>query len=124
MNYELKYDEESAAIYLKVIYMLTEDDVTQMMPRAEKMFANMPEGQKYVLVDTSPDPPGVLDKSARKAFRQYGEMMNVIDKIAIFGAKPIVRMMARAAAAALGKLKVTKFFDKREEALRWLRGEK
>jgi hypothetical protein len=123
MNYELSYDEEYSAVYLKVIEMLTDKDVHQMMPDAEKMFDNMPAGKKHVLVDTSPDPPGVLDKPARKAFRQYAQMMKVVDKIAIFAAKPIVRMMARAAAAALGKLKVTKFFDEKSEALEWLKGE-
>jgi len=124
VNYELTYDKECSAVCLKVILMLTEDDVHKMMPEAEKMFDNMPEGQKHIIVDTSLDPPGILDKPARKAFKQYVQMMKVVDKIAIFAAKPMVRMMARAAAAALGKLKVTKFFDEKAEALTWLKGAK
>ncbi|MBN2379301.1 STAS/SEC14 domain-containing protein [candidate division WOR-3 bacterium] len=123
MNYELRFDKECSAVYLKVITMLTDKDVHEMMPEAEKMFDNMLEGKKHVLVDTSPDPPGILDKPARKAFRKYVQMMKVIDKIAIYGAKPIVRMMARAAAAALGKLNATKFFAGKEDAVRWLKGD-
>lgn len=122
MNYELNFNEEYGAVCLKVIKMLTKDDVHEMMPQAEKMFDNMPRGQKHILVDTSPDPSGVLEKQARKAFREYVQMMKVVDKIAIYGAKPMVRMMARAAAASLGKLKVTKFFTEQEEALAWLKG--
>ncbi|MBD3286605.1 hypothetical protein GF338_09745 [candidate division WOR-3 bacterium] len=79
MNYELIYDEECSAVYLKVIKMLTDKDVHQMMPDAEKMFDNMPAGVKFVLVDTSPDPPGILDKPARKTFKQYAQMMKVVD---------------------------------------------
>jgi hypothetical protein len=39
------------------------------------------------------------------------------------GAKPVTRILAKAAIAALGGSKMTKFFKSKEEALVWLKGE-
>jgi hypothetical protein len=120
MNYELRYDQDAGVICLKVINMLTDKDVREIMPASEKMF----EGRKrhYVLVDAS-EAKGILEKSARKAFREYADSMKIIEKIALWGASPVVRMMARAAAAALGKQKVIKAFTNEEEAVLWLKGD-
>lgn len=121
-NYEIWYDEDAGAIHLKVINMLTAQDVHEIMPASVKMFEKME--RKYVIVDTSPEPSGMLEKTARRAFREYMESMKVVEKLAVYGAKPVPRMMARAAAAALGKLKVTRFFKTETEALAWLKEKK
>jgi hypothetical protein len=106
---------------LKVLVMLNEGDVNAMMPALDKLL----EGKKKrnVLVDLTLNPPGLLDKPARKAFAQYAEAIP-FDKIAMYGAKPVIRMIAKVAVAALGRSKVTKFFDTREQAVSWLNASK
>jgi hypothetical protein len=46
------------------------------------------------------------------------------EKSAIFGVTPGLRMAARIALVVSGKSEITHFFKTKEEALRWLKGEK
>lgn len=118
MNYRLWFDEDAGAAHLKITHMSTENDVNEYMAGLDKLL----EGKKkrYVLVDLTDNPPGLLDKPARKAFGKYAGSID-FHKIAMYGAKPVIRMVAKVAVAALGKTKITKFFETREEALRWLK---
>lgn len=116
MNYKIWYDDEVGAAHLKIIHMSTQEDVNGYMPGLDKLL----EGKKkrYVLVDLTDNPPGLLDKPARKAFRDYSESLQ-FDKIAMYGAKPVIRMVAKVAVSALGQAQRTKFFDTKEEAVAW-----
>jgi hypothetical protein len=121
MNYKIWYDEEAGVAYLKVINMLNADDVHGILPGLDKLLED--KDHRYVVVDLINNPPGLLDQPARKAFKSYAKSID-FDKIAMFGAKPFIRMLAKAAVMALGKFDITKFFSSEEEALRWLKGEK
>ncbi|MBD3287142.1 hypothetical protein GF359_10710 [candidate division WOR-3 bacterium] len=118
MNYELRYDDEAGAVYLKVINMLTAKDVHEIMPASEEMFKDTDHYR--VLIDATVEPKGLLEKEARKAFRDYSVTMKILEKIAAFGTNHVTRIMTKMAAAALGKLSAVRFFKSIEEARSWL----
>jgi hypothetical protein len=119
MNYKIWFDEGAGAAYLKVINMLNADDVHGILPGLNKLLEG--KDHRYVVVDVTDNPPGLLDQPARKAFKSYAKKID-FDKIAMFGAKPFIRMLAKAAVMALGKFDITKFFEAEDEALAWLKG--
>ncbi|MBN2379321.1 STAS/SEC14 domain-containing protein [candidate division WOR-3 bacterium] len=120
MNYKIWFDEESETAYLKIINMLNEDDVNGLIPGLDKALQD--KEPRHVLVDLSTNPPGFLDKPARKAFKTFAQQID-FDKIAMFGAEPRIRMMAKAAVFALGMFNITRFFKNKKDALRWLKGD-
>jgi hypothetical protein len=105
-------------VYLKIINMLTAEDVHEIMPASEEMFKDA--DHYYVLVDATAEPKGLLEKEARKAFGHYSDTMKILEKIAAFGTNHVTRIMTKMAAAALGKLSVVRFFKSMEEARSWL----
>ncbi|MBN2379316.1 STAS/SEC14 domain-containing protein [candidate division WOR-3 bacterium] len=121
MNYKIWFDKELGVARFKVLAMLTEEDVNEYIPGLNKLL----RGKEYrcVLGDLSENPPGMLDGSARKAFKSQAKELDW-DKIAFFGAAPASRMLAKAAVFALGMSKITRFFKTEEEAISWLKGEK
>jgi hypothetical protein len=121
MNYNLWYDETVESIYIKLFGMLTEGDVHEMMAKIEELYEGKP--RRYALIDLTEAQGGFLDKSARRAFREYAPKMQQ-GKMAVVGAKPVTQILAKAAIAALGSLNMTRFFKTEAEALAWLKGEK
>lgn len=119
MNYKVWYDTELKAAHLKIINMSTKEDVEGYMPALDRLLKDKPD--RHVLVDLSDNPPGLLDKPARKAFRDYAESLR-FDKIAMHGANPVIRMVAKVAVSALGMAHITKFFETKDEAIAWLKG--
>jgi len=118
MNYKIWFDEDTYAVFLKIIKMPEEEDVNGFMTEAMKLYEG--KERRYAVVDLSDNPPGLLDKPARKAFRLFAESID-FDRIVMFGGKPVIRMMAKVAVSALGKLKITKFFETEKEAINWLK---
>lgn len=119
-NYKIWFDEEHGVARFKIYAMLTAEDVHEYVPGLNKLLED--KSPRSVLADLSENPPGLLDKSARKAFKEYAKSMEW-DKIAFFGAAPVIQMLAKAAVAALGKFNITRFFKTEEEALTWLKEE-
>jgi len=121
MNYDVWFDESNRIVYLKTYHTLTENDVHELMEVAGKKF----EGKeiRYSLIDLSEATSEPIQKGTREAFKKYADSLTY-DKVAIVGANPTTRMLAKIALAVVGKSKVAKFFKTEEEALKWLKGEK
>lgn len=120
MNYKLWYDDAIESIYIMLFGMLTEKDVHEMMAKVEELYEGKP--RRYALIDLSEAQGGFLDKSARRAFKEYAPKMQQ-GKMAVVGAKPVTQILAKAAIAALGGSEMTKFFKDKEEAISWLKEE-
>lgn len=120
MNYTIRYDEEHDALYVKTLAMLTAEDVHEMIPKIKEIFKG--KGHRRVIGDISQNPAGLLSKDARNAFRSFADEL-VFDKIAIIGANPATRMIAKIALQVMGRANVSRFFQSEEEALDWLKGE-
>ena len=118
MNYKVWFDDDADAAHLKIIKMSTEEDVNGYMPELDRLLKGKDE--RHVLVDLTDNPPGLLDKPARKAFRNYSEKL-AFNKISMYGAKPVIRMVAKVAVSALGMADITKFFETKTQAIDWLK---
>lgn len=119
MNYKLWYDAERKIIYLKTFKTMTAEDVHQLMAQAAEEF----EGKEadFSLIDMTDAGTEHLGKDTRDAFKQYADSLEY-KKIAIVGANPVTRMLARVALAVTGKSKIARFFKTEAQALEWLKG--
>lgn len=120
-NYEVWYDEERGVLYLKTFHTMTEEDVRELMALTETKFKGIETD--YALVDMSEASAESISKGARKAFKEHAGIINY-KKLAVVGANPAARMLAKVALAVIGKSKVTRFFKTEAEALAWLKEEK
>lgn len=120
-NYKLWYDEELKALRIKIIAMLTKEDAKILLPLVNKRLKDKPH--RYLVVDLSDIPiQQMLDKESRLAFRNAASEPGDYDKVAIFGAIPVVRMLARIILVVTGVSKVTRFFAGSKDALAWIKG--
>jgi len=120
-NYEVWYDEERGVLYLKTFHTMTEEDVREVMALNETKYKGI--DIQYALVDMSEAAAEPISKGTRKAFREHAAILNY-KKMAVVGANPAARMLAKVALAVIGQSKVTRFFKTEAEALGWLKGEK
>jgi hypothetical protein len=120
MNYKIWYDEEYGVLYVKTLTMLTGTDIHEIMPEMNRILEDKPH--RYIIGDLSENPPGLLTKEARQAFKEYAKDFKV-DKAAITGTTPATRMITKIAISIMGMSNIAKFFKTKEEALRWLKGE-
>jgi hypothetical protein len=120
-NYEVWYDEERGVLYLKTFHTMTEEDVREVMALNETKYKGI--DIQYALVDMSEAAAEPISKETRKAFREHAAILNY-KKMAVVGANPAARMLAKVALAVIGQSKVTRFFKTEAEALGWLKGEK
>lgn len=120
-NYKTWYDEERGVLYLKTFHTMTEEDVREAMALNETEYKGL--DIQYALVDMSEATAEPISKGARKAFKEHTSILNY-RKIAVVGANPAVRMLAKVALAVIGKSKSTRFFKTEADALVWLKGKK
>lgn len=118
MKYKVWFDEEIGAVCFKQMEPLTVEDVHEVVPR----ILGLAEGKehRYVFVDLSEANTGIVDREARKAFSELAAPQN-FERIAVYGASPSMRMLAKIILAVTGVSKVTKFFKTEKEAREWLK---
>jgi len=117
MKYKVWHDEANSIIRFSQTQPLDADDIREVSPIIEKLAAET--GLKSILIDLSKGPSATLDKEARKALKDFA-MPDMFAKIAIFGANPAMRMIAKVIFAVTRSSDSTKFFKLEEEALAWL----
>ncbi len=119
VNYKVWYDNNLEALRIKNYYPLTKEDVTKLLPLANKMLEN--KKHRCFLVDLSEVPlEKMVDKESRQVIRNYGDNKN-FEKIAIYGASPVIRMIAKVMISVAGSSGFTKFFKSEDEAVNWIR---
>lgn len=118
-KYEVRYDEKVGALRIQTFDTLTKDDVHDIMSAVERELVGKDE-KRYVLVDLSQGSSDMVDKEARQAFKKASDPSN-FTKVALFGANPAVRMLAKVVLVVSGVSKKTRFFKSEAEALAWLR---
>ncbi|MBN2381021.1 STAS/SEC14 domain-containing protein [candidate division WOR-3 bacterium] len=117
-NYKLWFDYKRKVLCFKQYNPLTVKDVYEVQPLAHKMV----EGSRHhlVLVDLTEGPTNMVDKEARRAFRETANPKDY-DKVAIFGASAATRMLAKVVLAITGVSKIAQFFKTEQEAIEWLK---
>lgn len=121
MKYKVWYNEEVEALYIQTFERLTKDDVGEIMARVNATLEG--RQRRFVMVDLSEGSSDMVDKEARQAFKEIADPDD-FEKLAVFGANPSVRMLAKVVLAITGVSSKTRFFKTEAQALRWLKGEK
>jgi|GEM_PF-875961 len=122
-KYILSYDNENDILYLKLLGLVYAEDLPEFIPRYQKLLADKP--RRYLLIDMVESvkmDPSTLNKEMRNAYKELLDQID-IDKAAIFGTTPAMRMVARIALALSKWSNTTKFFKTEDEALGWLKEE-
>lgn len=119
VKHVIRYNENDKVVELKVVGDITPDEATQMITEVEKALDE--KANRHFLLDFTESPRLQMDKDSRKIIGEGAKNLD-LERIAIAGTTPINRMMAKVVLALLGKAQITKFFDTREEAVSWLKG--
>ncbi|MBN2379299.1 STAS/SEC14 domain-containing protein [candidate division WOR-3 bacterium] len=123
-SYNLTYDDKSEILSLKVLRPLDREGLIDLELGIQKLLKGKP--LRNVLVDMTESvqfSTDFMNKEVRNSYKVLMEQMNV-EKSAIVGASPVIRMIAKIAISVSGKSDVNKFFETREEAMAWLKGDK
>jgi len=118
MKYKLWFDEDKGVLYIKTFGMLSKPEIDRLMAEIKKSFEG--KTHRYILANVSDSPVELIDKEARQIYRKYAPEAN-FEKIAIVGASPTTRMIAKVAIAVFGKTDITRFFKDEDEAFVWLK---
>jgi len=118
-TYTLEFIPDGKIVRLKTLAPVMGDDVRQMMDVLGKKYHE--EGYRSILCDLSEGGSELVTKDSRKAFKETAGELD-FDKIAMFGASPVMRMAAKVILAITGQSKKTKFFKAEDEARAWLTG--
>ncbi len=120
-NFKIWYDSDMEILRIKNYYPMTKDDVSRLLPLANKMLEN--KKHRRFLVDLSDVPlQKMVDKEARQVIRNYRDGKD-FEKMAIFGASPIARMIAKVMISVAGPSGSTRFFKSEDEAVGWIKEE-
>lgn len=121
MKYKTWFDNEKDVLYVQVFDKLGKEDAHGIINDVNKALEG--RSHKPSIVDLTQGTPSV-DKEAREAFKEIAiPEAFTSEKVAVFGASPGVRMIAKVLLTVTGFSKRTRFFKTEDEALRWLKGE-
>jgi len=121
MKYKVNYDEKTQILHLDVLDRFDPQDVTALTSLLSNEFTT--QQLRCLLANISEPAQAMPSKETRRALRDETTSIT-LDKIAICGAKPALRMVGRIVVTALGKAKQTRFFENKDEAVAWLKGER
>ncbi len=111
------YDEKEGFLHVNVLERYDSESTEQFF---SDMATYPEEQQRYVLCFVDDDAQKLVDKETRKVAAEKGKVIKW-GNIAIWGAKPGLRMVAKIVLTAVGKGRDLKFFDSEEECVAWLK---
>ncbi len=114
------YDEKEGVLRGEIYERFNAETLEEL---SADMSRYTPEQQQYIvgqILDNAQQMPG---KEERRIGKEKASLVH-FKKAAIWGAKPVIRMVASIVLTAQGRGKDVKFFEKEEEALAWIRTEK
>jgi hypothetical protein len=120
MSYRMWYNGEVGAVYFKTSEILNKPDVEQAITQIRTLLADAKN--RYLIADMSEASGKVIEKEARQVIKSRSDEIP-LDKFAVIGASPSVRMIAKIVLSLLGRSDSSKFFKTEGEALAWLKGD-
>ncbi|MBD3285313.1 hypothetical protein GF338_03150 [candidate division WOR-3 bacterium] len=118
MKYKVWHDKDNDVIRFSQNESLNADDIREVTPQIEKLARDT--GLKHIIIDLSKGATATLDKGARQALKEFA-MPDMFDKIAIFGANPAMKMIAKVIFTITRSSESTNFFKTEDDALAWLK---
>lgn len=119
-NFKIWFDEESGILRSEVYKPFNTENSIALFDEMSGKYTE--KQQRYILVFLGENAQDMISKETRRVFREKGQQSKW-KKIAIYGAKPGVRMLAKVILTAIGRGNATKFFATEKECLEWLKAE-
>jgi hypothetical protein len=119
VRHKVFFDEEKGVAVIIHYDIIHADDAREMIDVLETILEG--KSPKLLLDDSSRVSASRMDKETRKIFMGAGEKVG-LDRVAVFGADSMTRMMSKIIFTIAGKIDSTKYFKTEEEALSWLKG--
>ena len=113
------FDKESGILRSNIYKSFDPESTTAFF---DEISSYTEEQQRYFLAFLGEDAQDIIDKETRRLVREKGKQTKW-EKIAVYGAKPGLRMMAKIIATAIGRGRDTKFCTDEKEALGWLKAQ-
>lgn len=119
LRHKVHFDKTHGVARIEHYDLITVDDAKRLVDGLAEIFKG--KTRRLLLDDSSNVSAAKMDKETRAIFDGAGERLK-IDKVAVFGADPMTRMMSRIIFTIAGRMDSTKFFKTEDEALEWLKG--
>lgn len=120
MKFEERYDEKEGILHIHVLERFDVETVDLLCTLIPQKYSK--EQQRYWLVKVSDEAQNLVDKEVRKIAAEKVKLLQW-EKMAIWGAKPGLRMISKIVLTAAGRNNSTKLFKNEEEAFAWLKAE-
>ncbi|MBN2381026.1 STAS/SEC14 domain-containing protein [candidate division WOR-3 bacterium] len=119
MKHQVWFDSEHGICFLKLRGTFSPDDGAVYIPRIQECYKGIEK--HYLLCDLT---EGGTELPTEKSYRRWLiEMYERIgfDRIAMYNAKPAMRMLAKIVLTAAGKSNQVRFFSSQDDAIQWLK---
>jgi len=119
---ELSFDDNSEVLKIKFTEPWIEEVIPEFFSRMRAMLDG--RGHRNIIGDVTDAAQQKYTKKFRQMIADESESLN-LDRVAILGANPVLKMMAKVLLAVIGKklLVEANFFSKEDDAFEWLKGE-
>lgn len=118
MKYDINYDPKERLLLADILETFDEEAGAGFLEKLKNGFND--EQRRYMLAYMAEEAQPLPDKKTRRFLREKTAEVP-LGKVAIYGAKPGLRMVAKIILAAVGKGGDAKFFSTREDAFSWLK---
>jgi hypothetical protein len=120
MNHKVYCDETQNILYIRFVGKV---DASGYRKVAEQINALPVEKRLQLIVDLSDAAAPFWDRKTRQVLAD-GTVQSDKSRMAVFGASPAIRVIAKMMLIALGQRDRTRFFKTEAQALAWLKEEK
>ncbi|MBD3285636.1 hypothetical protein GF359_04180 [candidate division WOR-3 bacterium] len=117
---ETRFDKDKGAVVIKFTEVWAEKDIPVLFSKLRELLEDKP--RRLLIADVSEAAPQKYSKEFRRLVGEETPTLK-LEKTAILGANPVVRMMAKVLMAAMKK-KIpfnAEFFKKEKNAVEWLK---
>jgi hypothetical protein len=118
VDHKIYFDEDSGVARIDLHGPIHREDAQSIIRRIDEVFKD--QKHRYLLNDVSGLPSLQIDKITRRTLQEGGKKL-AIEKIAVLGASPMIRMIAKVVIGVLGNNTDSKFFKTYKEAVDWLK---
>lgn len=116
MEHRVFYDKDHGVLRVEFVGDVDADSYIDVVRRVNAL----PESERMrTLVDLTETKAPSWDRATRQALADHS-LDTPGSKMAVFGASPLVRIVAKMMVVALGQTDTTRFFAGEAEALEWL----
>jgi len=120
VHHRIYRDDENNIIRMEVVGKFDVADAEESVKLLDGLLSDC-RGD-HLLADLSGSPNLTVDRETRRLLQVQGKEL-VFDKMAVLGASPVTRMIAKVVMSVLGRASTVSFFSAEKDALAWFTDE-